>query len=744
MSTPEGELALRRRRRRKRPRRLASVELPTEADASANLYEDPSEGSSMMLSLLSTAWMERPLPPMAVLAALPPTNRGGAVAGGPECPPLLVDFLKSIGVVGNGDDRVGGAQREDMLGTSAADGEGGNMANGTAPAATAAAREEEEGAGRDDGETANGVQKPAAAAAEETEEGPGEAADAAAASATEVGVEPIDDPNSSTLTSGQHARYLQLWASSSSSREFRSLDQAVRKEWVAYVAAVAEFRRRNVGRFLLGFARREGDSGGGGGGASASNFVEAAAALRQSSVGGNNNSAKVYGAKCVQEISLQGVAAATEQMSSHSSKRRRKQNGGSTAGARAFDIKSYSARIVHSTPSNGVGRLRRDWAADQSSLSSTSLRPATSPRRNNPARASASSIQPIAQDDMAARLASEHGVDAVMTADTFVELLRRPGEADSRWMVPLSRANGDDCSLVLLEEPIPRRATTREYLTKAYEESVYESAGRLVSAEVNNGQEMNSLSQSVYTVISLPGSSPQDAPCKVLVRSINTLLSDDGNHQRPIYLDVHLEYFNERGLVEQIPRHRRATWLAHKLLQPDCQLMSVRVDPNTSRMISVSEKSVAHALAGSDKSSMVAHAYRASADCGNLLHLTEFDASAQFEAMERVVRASTTCKFSGNLGGLLCLPGRGLSSATTNKAVTVSVHQEVEGDAGAAADSNTTADQDLIKIGTEIEEADAVFTGQAALMSCFVPWEWRDDPEITRIPFTFPVHAERS
>ena len=324
-----------------------------------------------------------------------------------------------------------------------------------------------------------------------------------------------------------------------------------------------------------------------------------------------------------------------------------------------------------------------------------------------------------------------------MTADMFVELLRRPGEADSRWMVPLSRA-GDDGSLVLLEEPIPRRATTREYLTKAYEESVYESAGRLGSAEANNGQAMNSPSQSVYTVISLPRSSTQDAPCKVLVRSINTLLSDDADHQRPIYLDVHLEYFHERGLIEQNPHHRRAIWLAHKLLQPDCRLLSVRVDPNTSRMISVSEKSVAHALAGSDESSMVAHAYRSSGDCGKLLHLAEFDPFAQFEAMERVIRAATTCKFSGNAGGLLCLPGRGLSSATTNKAVTVSVHQEVEDDAGSAADSNTAADLlGIIKIGTEIEEADAV-----CCMSCFVPWEWRDDPETTRIPFTFPLHAE--
>ena len=72
----------------------------------------------------------------------------------------------------------------------------------------------------------------------------------------------------------------------------------------------------------------------------------------------------------------------------------------------------------------------------------------------------------------------------------------------------------------------------------------------------------------------------------------------------------------------------------------------------------------------------------------------------------------------------------------------MSVHQEVERDAGVAADSNIIADLDVIEIGTEIDEADAVFTGQAALMSCFVPWEWRDNPKITRIPFTFPLHAE--
>jgi hypothetical protein len=173
-------------------------------------------------------------------------------------------------------------------------------------------------------------------------------------------------------------------------------------------------------------------------------------------------------------------------------------------------------------------------------------------------------------------------------------------------------------------------------------------------------------------------------------------------------------------------------WLARRLLKPDCVLLFVRVDPNSSRIVSVSQKSVAHALAGSDES-MVAYANKASGDGGDLLRLPDFDASSHFEAAARVIRAATTCKFSGKGGGFLCLPGQGLSSATANTAVTVSVHREVD---GKSTDENVP--NALINIANEVKQADAVFTGQEALMSCYIPWEWKGDLEASQIPFTFP------
>ena len=698
------------------------------------------------MSLLSTEWAERPLPPMSVLATVQTSKSGGGGSGsgtgsgntataGPDCPPLLTDFLKSIGVGvgGNADGNNIGAQAKEG-GTS-----GSNFDN-------------------DDGKNT-------------TNENVDEAAPAAAKTCTPQTststasvmpeIEPIDDPNRCTLTAGQHKRYMQLWTELRSpsslggggsmtngsgkathakhkqvtprEREFRSLDRVVRQEWAEYGQAMAEFRRRNADRFLLGFREKEGggacSSGGGSGdgtGSSASEFVQSAAAAAKNKRRTNHSdddgtANKVYGG-CVQEVSLQGMAAV--EMGSHGDggARRRRQVSG------VFDTKAYSAQIVHSTPSDGVARVDRDWMDKLSSPDTTeSLHPhPASPRGHS----ELSSPNSISRDGTAARLAREHNVDVVMSAETFIELLRRPGLGDSRWMVPISKGTGND-DWVVLEEPTPRRATTREYLTSAYEDSVYGSAGRhSPSQTINEIPDVPSF-QLVYTVISLPKVSPQDGRCKVLVRSTNNLLTDDKG-QRPVHLDVHLEYFFDRGVVEQCPHHRRAVWLARKLLQPDCVLLFVRVDPNSSRIVSMSEKSVAHALAGGDES-MVAYANQASGDARNLLHLPDFDAMPHFQAAARVIRAATTCKFSGKGGGLICLPGRGLSWATTNTAVTVSVHQELEGN---SADEN---DLDaVINTGNEVKEADAVFTGQDALMSCFLPWEWKDDLEASQIPFTFP------
>ena len=430
-----------RRRRRKRPRRLRSVDLPSDLYPAtlAGLYESTSASSDqgvvsggrstssadgdsgLAMSLLSTEWVERPLPPMSVLATVQTGKSGGGsdrgsggrnatTAAGPDCSPLLTDFLKSIGFAAGADGNDNDAQAE----------EGGALIN---KGHTDDGGKDDEAGSQNEGPVDTTVDTPPPPAT----------------GSVMPEIEPIDDPNRSTLTAGQHKRYLQLWtelrapsslgagSTMNSSgkttpknitpreREFRSLDKIARQEWAAYGQAMAEFQRRNADRFLLGFREKEGGSSGSssgiGTGRSASDFVQSAAATKNKRMTNQSDdgTAKVYGG-CVQEVSLQGMAAV--EMGSHGDggARRRWQASG------VFDTKSYSAQIVHSTPPDGVARMDRDWVDKLSSPGTTeSLHPHfASPRGNF----ELSSPESISCDGTAARLAREHNVDVVMTADS--------------------------------------------------------------------------------------------------------------------------------------------------------------------------------------------------------------------------------------------------------------------------------------------------------------------------------------
>lgn len=64
----------------------------------------------------------------------------------------------------------------------------------------------------------------------------------------------IDNPQNSTLTSGQHERFLKLQTEKGSHREFRKLRALVRAEQELYRQARDEFFLENSQRFLTGFA----------------------------------------------------------------------------------------------------------------------------------------------------------------------------------------------------------------------------------------------------------------------------------------------------------------------------------------------------------------------------------------------------------------------------------------------------------------------------------------------------------
>mmetsp|Transcript_33431 Transcript_33431/g.67483 ORF Transcript_33431/g.67483 Transcript_33431/m.67483 type:complete len:724 (+) Transcript_33431:542-2713(+) len=710
-------------RTRKRPRRLTSVELPPRQGASTTaaaggggggdfLYESH-DVDSLLVGATSTERIVRPLPPMSVLATMPPPrHRGGqrqqqqgrgrrdASEDKTKMCPLLRDWLASLdggkradtGTGSNSGSTQSQSRREDIDEAGSRDGDGTG----------------------DDGEHDGGGDSVLAN-------------DKEVSKAATKDIEPIDDSSRSSLSREQHARYLRLSAEltkagrhafghgTPKAKEFRTLEKAVTAERIKYQKAMEEFRERNAERFLLGFRGAETES--------ASLFTEAGEwkisqyrNMRKACQVGRSSRPVRYG-KCVQEISLPSLSRAP-----HASRSRR---GGGT-----FDLGSYSAQIVHSTVADAVPRIQSSWLnQDRGDVAAnrgrSTLRPA---KRGIPPPTC-----PISEDAIAAKLAVEHKVDVVMTAEGFFELLTSSDES-ARWIIPTSNPSSSN-NYIVMEEPIPKRATTREWLSRGYKESVFESVSCSGSLQKDRKEQTddNGVVQEVYTLLTLPRSGLHDnvSGCKVLVRTTNSLLDGEG---RALNIGVRLEYFHEREVTEEFTHHERSVWLAQKLLQPDSRVLAVRVDPNSSHVISVSEMSVAHALAGSGGGG--AHRIGRLGGEGSMFRLPEFDAGLSFGAVADVLHAVTKLERSGECQHLLCLPGRDLLSPSTNARTTVSVHGG-EGEASSQPVEKHSVSI-CINVDDELDEANAVYTSKVALMSCYLPWEWNND-DGKQVPYTFPL-----
>mmetsp|Transcript_48687 Transcript_48687/g.73535 ORF Transcript_48687/g.73535 Transcript_48687/m.73535 type:complete len:122 (-) Transcript_48687:2053-2418(-) len=107
------------------------------------------------------------------------------------------------------------------------------------------------------------------------------------------------------------------------------------------------------------------------------------------------------------------------------------------------------------------------------------------------------------------------------------------------------------------------------------------------------------------------------------------------------------------------------------------------------------------------------------------LYEVDFDPSAHFQAMEEVLRATEKMSLGQYV---MCFPGRGISSSSAR--TSVSLHK-------AACGNDDDDDENVINVGNELVEAEAVYVGEQSLRLCFRPWVW--DSEDGRIPFTFPM-----
>jgi hypothetical protein len=283
------------------------------------------------------------------------------------------------------------------------------------------------------------------------------------AAAVEESVEAIDDAQSSTLTRGQHARYLQLQSGDSwnetKRKEFRQLHQRVKEEQDSYHKALETFWDKYRERYKVGLQ------------SPFSRYYFAYISKYEEQWHGP----KYYG-KCRQVVSLQHVSR-----DAFSRKTRK-------TSSQSLTIDAISHRVVHVCGEEPPTVL--DWENCSPVFE----------RSNMP-------IPKFLQDDpLALDLAKEHDAFIVTTRETLQTLLQLSAHAK----IPMSRRDG----VVILDIPLPQPTTPRDCVSRGVTEGFYQALSN------------NAPPSFVYTLLTLPSRTAVTRSCRVLVRSSRRLQDD--------------------------------------------------------------------------------------------------------------------------------------------------------------------------------------------------------------------------
>ena len=409
-----------------------------------------------------------------------------------------------------------------------------------------------------------------------------------------------------------------------------------------------------------------------------------------------------YG-KCCQTISLHSVYAKNDENSILMCEK----NNNLLHNRKRIDLESFSAKIVFEGDSTHLPRMNPGWM--ESCLSSNLEQSC----QTNPVLFEPSS--PLFDDLKAKSLATQHQVDAVITADAFEVLLQRPGYQTTRWCVPTScesletknikrsHSKKTHKRITFLDDPIPTSLTPRQCVSYGMKN---EFCSKILCPSIKSLKEK----QHVYTLLEIPKSTERSS-LKLLVRSTN-VFNDELNH--PIKLRGQLEYFPERGF-EEFTAHERAVWIMEKMIQPACRIVVARMDPNTGKLLKLEEKSAAHSLATNQSG------YELLSVVSNI---SSVDLEMHFQCVADVIIGTMKVESTGN--HMICLPGRDISSSAN---ACVSVHRALR---------NISKEAPVIDLFNELNEARNVFLEKRFLLNCFRRWQWDQD----RLPYTFPYRIE--
>ena len=416
-----------------------------------------------------------------------------------------------------------------------------------------------------------------------------------------------------------------------------------------------------------------------------------------------------YG-RCLQSISLHDLLTTVGESDIAPFKCENDFGGKRGAGSSVFDVQSFSPRVIHSSiPDERTHRLGKGWMKKLQGENGMLCPPRESSR--------VSEAIAVYEDTTGIRLAAEHGAEIFLGSEALEALLLRPGHESTRWTIPLLCTDVESRPLVVLEDPLPVRSTTREWLAKGFTAGLVETAIASARSVEEQGKKFHETRPSdvplqyVYTLLTFPiayTEGRRQRPLVALIRTTNTIRDENG---LPLRLRLSLEYFPERGRELSTP-HESVTWIMERMLQPECRVVLARVNPYKAEISGFEERGVAHATATSDP---LPH-FKGAAIVLNALGRIGQDVG---RAGRRIGRWN-----------ILCLPGRDVSSSSGPQAL-ISVHGEEQTQEGGGS---ANVERESIDIKCELAAANEVMTSRLSLMACFRLWECDGD----RLPFTFP------
>lgn len=378
---------------------------------------------------------------------------------------------------------------------------------------------------------------------------------------TQVNLLEIDNPSFSTLTVGQHRRFLQLTSSQQNNRrtanerkELNTLTKLVEAENIKYQEALTKFFLDHKDRFLIGFQSSR---------HSASLFTSWASSYQ-----------KIINQRWITEENLPLTFGKCRQIISFEKQQ-------STCW---LDIESLKFQVVYNEC-----KSQQD---NNKSLTTTEL-PPVGTRIMPPSQNCVPVTAWLKDDNKAQQLARQHKANIITTAETLETLLLRPGDFDSKWLVYATAIGDNDARITILDIPIAQSMMPRACLEKGIQEGLSQ---QLVSSEHDKQQDAPCATRYVYTLWNLPTNTraSRRKPVRVIVRSTIRFLNNSG---LPIRFRSHVEYFPERGM-ENPSLYEKVLWILDQLLlEHNVKTSLVRVNAQSMTIQQIEDTSVAHAFA---------------------------------------------------------------------------------------------------------------------------------------------------